>query len=320
MVRVQDIAKAAGVGVGTVSRMIKGNGYVSEEKKEKIQKAMEALGYVWKKPEEVPGDRMQKLIGVTVPMISHPFFGMMVSCVENELAVKGYRCLLINEQGILEKGQDAIRLLDEKKIDGLISFGNMPYGFEGRNGRPIVTFDRNWLPDVPIVRSDHAMGGRMAAEKFLKDGKKKIVQFVGGSDMKRSANLRCRELMRQMEENGGEVINILTDWDAISYEYNKEIVVRYINTIRSADGCLATDIGAICCQNVLQSLGVKIPEDFEIIAYDGTVLTNLVEPKQPVIQQDMTALAKKLVEVLCQMIDGEELEQLLFEIPVIWKE
>lgn len=319
MVRIQDIAKAAGVGVGTVSRMLKGNGYVSKDKRDKIQTAIDELGYVRKKKEEEQETQGMKLVGVVVPSISHPFFGNMVLYIETELQARGYQCMVISEQNILERQLDALRLLDEKKIDGLINFGNMPYGFEGRKDRPIVVFDRNWTRDVPLVRSDHAMGGRIVAEEFLRQGRKKVVQFVGGNDLERSANIRYKELKRIMEESGCEVVNIFMDWDMISYEYNRDVIVRYLDILKKADGCLANDIGAICCQNILRSAGMRIPEDIEIIAYDGTVLTNLAFPKLPVVQQDANALAKKLVEVLFCMIEGEELEEMLFEIPVMWK-
>lgn len=321
MITVKDIATKAGVGVGTVSRLLKGNGYVSREKREQIQRAMDELGYVPKKSTEDKAVKVNKppLVGVVVPHVAHPFFSNMLMHVEYELNARGYYSLVINEENIMERQYDALNLLDEGKISGIINMASMPYEFEGRKGRPIVAMDREWGADVPMVRSDHAMGAQLVAEAFLKAGCRKVVQFIGGKNINVAANLRHRELKRIMEENGGEVLNIMTEWDSLNYEYNTEMIFRYREILKMADGCMTNDLGAVCCQNYMQSIGRKIPEDFKVIAYDGTGIVHLGVPALPAVYQDTPALSQKVVEVLMDMINGKEPEKMLYEVPVYYK-
>lgn len=71
-------------------------------------------------------------------------------------------------------------------MDGLIACVDPVPGFTGRNGKAIVSMDRYWSGDVPLIRSAHEQGGRTAAEVFLRDGCRKVIQFYGGLDRKKA--------------------------------------------------------------------------------------------------------------------------------------
>ncbi len=77
-------------------------------------------------------------------------------------------------------------MLEKKAVDGLIACVDPVPGFTGRNGKAIVSMDRYWSGDVPLIRSDHEQGGRTAAEVFLRDGCRKVIQFYGGLDRKKA--------------------------------------------------------------------------------------------------------------------------------------
>lgn len=315
MPNIREVAKKAGVGVGTVSRMLNDTGYVSEETRRKIAEVIAEMDYVPVKT-AVKNNRKTGLIGVLIPDIEHPFFAKMMRCFDEELTQFGYKSLLCNTINIVNRQVEFVDMLNAHKLDGLIACGDPPPGFQGRKGRPIVTLDRLWGADVPNVRSDHETGGELVADVFLRKGCKKIVQFVGGNDYNDSANLRHRRVEEIFKENGGEVISIFMHWDALSYSYNKQIVEKYWEVIKETDGCFTNDIGAISCLSVASNMGIKVPEELKIVACDGTEISRMFTPELTVLQQDCQGLAKKCVQVVKEMIEGREPEQLIYELPI----
>ena len=213
-----------------------------------------------------------------------------------------------------------MEMLEKKAVDGLIACVDPIPGFAGRNGKAIVSMDRYWSADVPLIRSDHEQGGRTAAEVFLRGGCRKIIQFYGGFDKHKSANIRHEVMEQVLREHGCEVISVNMEWDAMSYAYNKNIILKYWDVIKDMDGCMTNDIGALSCLAVAHKMGLKIPEEFRIIGYDGTEITNLTYPELSVVEQDCPALARECVEAVLRLIDKKEPGSLLRIVPVHLRE
>ena len=94
MASIRDVARRAGVGVGTVSRVINGNGYVSADTKKKIEKAIEELEYT---PNELARNLFRNktgIVGILVPDVDHPFFSSYVRQTEAALYELGYKNLI----------------------------------------------------------------------------------------------------------------------------------------------------------------------------------------------------------------------------------
>ena len=90
MVGMRDVAKKAGVSLSTVSLVVNGNGYVSDDMRERVRKAMQALNYV---PNELARNLYHdrtNLVGVIVPTIRHPFFATFTAHLQHALAAQGY--------------------------------------------------------------------------------------------------------------------------------------------------------------------------------------------------------------------------------------
>lgn len=310
MASIRDVAVRAGVGIGTVSRTLNNSGYVSEETRLRIMKAVEEIGY---KPSAIATNMVKKrtgIIGVMVPNLEHPFFAKIMKHIENELYKQGYKCLICNTLDIVNRQKSFIDMLDSRAVDGIISCVDELPDFSNSTRGAIVSFDRNSEAGVPIVRSDHEMGGRLVAELFIKKGCKKVCQFTAGLDKKRTANIRHEVMKEALEEAGVEVISVITAWDALSYSYNKEMVHNYWDIIERVDGIMTTDIGALSCLAVAQKKGFRIPNDLCIVAYDGTEITELSYPELTVIQQNCPEIARRCVETVIKMIDGEKVPEL----------
>lgn len=107
MVGMRDVAKKAGVSLSTVSLVVNGNGYVSDDMRERVRKAMQALNYV---PNELARNLYHdctNLVGVIVPTIRHPFFATFTAHLQHALAAQGLRTMLCGGADVFLDGQAA---------------------------------------------------------------------------------------------------------------------------------------------------------------------------------------------------------------------
>lgn len=122
MASIKDVAKKAGVGVGTVSRMINESGYVAKATREKIQKAMEELDFT---PNELARNLYRKktgIVAVLVPSVSNPFFSEFVDYVEMELYKYNYKTMLCNTVREKNLELEYLDMLNRHIVDGVHCF------------------------------------------------------------------------------------------------------------------------------------------------------------------------------------------------------
>ena len=160
MASIKDVAKEAGVGVGTVSRALNGKGSVSIATRKKIEKAIHKLNYT---PNELARNLFLNrtgIIGVIVPDLEHPFFSALTKYIEMELYSQGYKTMICNTVGISDREKEYLDMLDRSMVDGIITGSHCLDGEAYlKQKKPIVSIDRDFGAPIPIVGSDHALGG-----------------------------------------------------------------------------------------------------------------------------------------------------------------
>lgn len=316
MTTMRDVARKAGVGVGTVSRALSDTGYTAKATREKILAAADEMGYEYDSAVRTPAKTAT--IGIMLPLLRHPFFSKMTDAIETELHQRGLRCVIYDNCNNMIHQSEALDMLDEGVISGLIALGDPPAGFTGRGKRAIVTMDRKWGDDVPLVHSDHAMGGRLAAEAFIESGCRRIIQFMGGN-LSSTLTTRHTVLEKVLRDHGCQVTSVQTPWNFMGYSYDREVVRDYWNVIRDMDGCMTNDIAALSCLSIALEMGIKVPEQLRIIGYDGTEITSLSYPVLSVVEQDCPTLAKACCDRLVELMENTAPTEMETIIPVIWK-
>lgn len=306
MANLRDVAQRAHVGVGTVSRALNGTGYVSEETKRKIEKAVEELSYT---PNELARNLFRNrtgIIGVVIPDLEHPFFAKFAKYVEVDLYRLGYKTMVCNTIGISNREKEYMDMLERNMVDGIIT-GAHSLSDEGylRINKPIVSLDRNFGPTIPIIHSDHVMGGRLAAEAMLEAGCRDVVQFGGSFNVKTPSNDRHGEFERIMKKNGVKVTTVEMAWNMLNYDYYHKIMGQYMDEYHEADGIFTADIGAVYYLNLALSRGIRVPEDVKIIGYDAMDITQMVTPCLTAVKQDVEQLASLCVKTIMDLIEGK---------------
>ena len=307
MAGIKDVAKRAGVGVGTVSRMLNDSGYVAEETREKIEVAMRELNYT---PNELARNLYHKrsgIIALLVPNVSNPFFTEFVDYAEAELYEAGYKMMICNTVKERNAELEYLDMLNRHIVDGVITGVHSLDVEEYRKiHKPIVALDRYLGEHSPVVAVNHKEGGRLAAETLIRNGCKKVLHFMGSTAVESPYHERHYEFERIMKANHIKTYTYELEWNRFYSEYHREAVQDVFAKGIEFDGVFGVDGLAIECMNESIRRHLKVPRDVKFVSYDGTFITELVEPKMTSVVQPIEGLAKESVRLLCNLIGGKE--------------
>lgn len=268
----KDVAKEAGVALGTVSKVINGLP-VGEVYRSKVNAAIKKLNY------EVNiyarGLKVQQTNSITliIPDVLNPFYSSFAHHVESELYKKGYRMVLCCSNRIPEKEIGYLNMASQSQSDGVIALTYSDIGQYITGKLPIVAFDRQFQNSfVPRVASDNLSGGIMATVKLLDLGCKHPAFIRFSSRFPGEADRRIDGYLKVCAEHHLEPVIL----DKRDHEPVKESLESFIITNQSVDGALTfdgvfanTDYHAYHLYRILTAHNYRVPEDVQIIGFDG---------------------------------------------------
>ncbi len=319
MTTIQDVAKHAGVGAATVSRVLSGNGYVKQATRERVLRSIEELNYT---PNEMARNLFHGksgIVAVIIPELAHPFFSEMVSAIEVELCNLGYQTMVCNT--FYEKNYELryLEMLKRQRVDGIIFGAHTSLAAEMYQElqRPVIGLDRRLADTIPLVAADHVAGGRMAAEELIRSGCRNVAQF-GGVDDNVSTPARHRHYVfrRVVEENGLTCHSYPKQPNYSAYNTYQEAAARLFAEHPDVDGIFGTDLYAAACLQYALSHGIRVPQDVKIVAYDGTHMTRFLDPDMTTICQPIEKLANESVRLITELIKGNEISEREIILPV----
>ena len=203
-------------------------------------------------------------------------------------------------------------MLEANQVDGIISGShNLGISDYDRVTAPIISFDRNLSPSIPVVSSDNYAGGVLAAETLVKSGAQNIIMITGNDNSNSPTGLRHAGFASILPD--APIINVSSDFSPI----RKEMEIKNILKHRKPDAIFASDdLTAILIMKVAQELEIKIPEELKVIGYDGTYFVENYYPQLATIQQPLKDIACLLVDLLLRKIAGEEVVTTGYFLPV----
>lgn len=300
--KLTDVAELAGVSPTTVSRVINNKGYLSGKTKQKVQEAMKTLGY---KPNNLARGLQGKsaqLIGLIFPNISNIFYSELIEYLEIELFKHGYKVIICNSQNDPAKEREYIEMLEANQVDGIISSShNLGIDDYERVAAPIIAFDRNLAPNIPIISSDNFEGGKLAAKTLQKNGCQNIIMITGNDNTDSPTGLRALGFSFQIPE--GKIFKVPNSLSTI----RREMEIKSIIASNKPDGIFVSDdLTAILTMKIAHQLEMKIPDNLKIIGYDGTSFIENFFPQLTTIRQPIDEIANLIVDVLLKKIKGEK--------------
>lgn len=328
MVGMRDVAKEAGVSLSTVSLVVNKTGYVSDDMRERVNAAMKKLNYV---PNELARNLYKNrtnLVGVIVPTIRHPFFATLAAHLQHELAAYGLHTMLCSTVDTENGETDYVDMLRRRMMDGIIvcSHTTHPNDFWTSIRRPIVAFDRVLGDGIPSIGSDHEQGGRLMAHMLVRAGVHHVAMIGGpreqffdlvtcggdGSDdfdlhKTTFPTIRYYLTLEQELKTSGVRYEYVEAGSVQDFQGYKEAVDDVLNRMRKdgIDAVVSSDVGAALCVREAARRRISIPRDLQIIAYDGTYLTDLAGIRMTAVAQNFEKIAQAAVGHIIRAISKE---------------
>lgn len=268
----KDVAREAGVALGTVSKVIN-EIPVGEEYKKKVDKAILKLNY--KVNTYARGLKVQKTNVVTliIPDAINPFYSAFAHYIESALYEKGHFMTLCCTNSKTDKEIEYLNMAVENQSDGVIALTYSDIGKYVPKELPLVSFDRVFHnTDTPRVASDNLAGGILATEKLITLGCKRPIFIRFSSSFQGEADKRLEGYRQVCQQNGIEPI-ILDKRDKADSAVE---IPLFIKSLIDSDGKLLfdgifanTDYHGYQTIQILRKMGYKVPEDVQVIGFDG---------------------------------------------------
>lgn len=307
MATLKDVAREAGLTVGTVSRILNNRGYISSNAREKVDEAMEKLNY---RPNEVARSlhgKSTNTIGLIVPHIRHPYFAEMISNLENQAYKKGYKILLCNSQSIQEKEKEYIDIITGNRAAGLIlCSGTVDTKVFQRVDIPVITMERFLDNGTACVECDNKQGGELAARKLIACGCKNLLHVGTIGTVPMPADMRTegfREICQKKNITFVEVSTEEEQYNDLKYdELLESMLIKYPET----DGMfLSSDVMAAQALQVCRKLGLSVPEDMKIVGFDDVNIASLTTPQLTTVHQPVKEMAEIAVNLIQDAVTGK---------------
>lgn len=312
MVNIKDVAKIANLSVATVSRYLNQNGYVSKRSSERIEQAIRELDY---KPSSVARSLSKKqsnIIGLIVPDIKNPYFPELARAVEDMAWSYGYTVVLCNSDDQIEKELLYIERLTQTYVAGLIVTTSLmdPSVYMSIN-TPIVALDRIIDAAVPTVATDNRKGARLGADYLLTNGARNLLCIRGPQGLK-TADDRLTGFLEATVEQGIDPVVVTTSFD---FKDAAKAIEQILTINPQIDGIFASsDTLAIAALHIAHKLGKRVPEELQIVGFDGIALGEMVSPPLTTVGQDLYKMGAAAATMLIEQIEGKETNQKVLNI------
>ena len=300
----KDVAAEAGVALGTVSKVVNGLP-VGDSYKVRVEDAIKKLNY--QVNSYAQGLKLNKThtVALLIPNTQDPFYGSLVYHINISLLKRKYRMLLCCTDFDSNQEQEYINMAQQNKVDGIIGLTYNP-NLIIEEGTPFVAIDRSAGPNIPCVASDNFAGGQLAAEKLADLGCKNVAFLRTGSSLTNEPNKRKAGFENGcLSRNLSYEMKIIDDGDSYD-EFDKFLISHMQNGKLTFDGLFCvTDSLAHYIITVLQKLNQKIPDDVQLIGFDGIryfgfqdyICSTIVQPIADIAEMCVTLLLQESMAV-----------------------
>ena len=295
----KDVAREAGVALGTVSKVVNGIP-VGKSYQRRVEDAIEKLGYHVNRQARALRSSKSNIVEVVLPDLYNPFFSRLADCLCRELARRSRQMMLFLTKCNYALEQDYLLMSEQQMVSGIICLTYNPT-LRVPRGIPTVSIDRNLGPGITCVASDNYGGGSLAAQKLMENGCTRLAFLRTGSPLPNETDKRRDGFVRACADAGipfhCECVN-----DGTPYSVFEDFLRAHLHDGRpDFDGLFcATDQLAHQIHNTLSRMGLRVPEDVQIIGYDGAQLFGDQELCCSTIVQPIEEMARVCVDLVLQ--------------------
>jgi LacI family transcriptional regulator len=296
------VARHAGVSTAVVSYVLNdGPRPVAEGTRERVLRSIEVLGY---RPDAVARalkTRRTHTIGLLVPDNSNPYFAELAKAIEDAAYARGYALLLGNSDNDRQREKFQLAALRDRQVDGLLVIGTSS---EADLSDPrasttrVVLLDRaaGTLP-YPSVVVDNRRGAYEGVRHLIEHGHRRVLCIAGPGDVPAAVD-REDGWRAAMAEAGLSTEGLLTRTGFSRWEGYGAVRAVLARASRPTAIFASSDLQGIGVLRACDELGLGVPTDLAVVAFDGTQESEFTSPPLTVIQQDIQTIAETGVSVL----------------------
>ncbi|MFJ9779817.1 LacI family DNA-binding transcriptional regulator [Amycolatopsis sp. NPDC101161] len=313
MVGIKDVAKRAGVSIGTVSNVVNRPHVVAAATRNRVLSVIEELGYVRDESARQLRAGRSRIMGLLVLDLGNPFFVDVARGAEQAAHAEGLNIITCNSGQRSDLEASYLAMFAEQRVRGVLL---SPVGTSGealrafrRSGTPYVFVDRKApTSEASSVAVDDIAGGALAARHLLETGHRRIA-FVNGPTILAQCRDREQGLRTALAGSAAE----LTVLEAIGLDVasGRDAGARLLGTIpRPTAVFCANDLLALGLLQAMVGAGVRVPDEMAIVGYDdiefaGAAAVPLTSVRQPAQRLGRTAAELLLAETADTTIDHQ---------------
>jgi LacI family transcriptional regulator len=309
MTTIYDVAKKAGVAPITVSRVINQAGYISADKRQRVEAAVAELGYVPNRLASSLRSRRTHTLALVLSDITNPFFTNLARGVEDTASDAGFTVIFCNTDESEAEEQKYLDVLLQKRVDGilLVPARSNPDTLRKlqHNGTPVVVLDRR-IPhaQADVVRGDSEGGAYQLTRLLLGLGHRCIAMLTGPKNVSTSAD-RVAGYRRALSEAGlarRQQMVFFGDFrQASGYQMAQQaLAAQPCPTALVAANNFIT-IGAL---KALQEAGLRVPEDMALVGFDDLPPAMLAFPFFTVATQPSYEMGQTGTRLLLERLEN----------------
>lgn len=311
MATIYEVSELAGVSLATVSRVINDSGKVTPATRQKVKAAMQELGYRPNSIAQSLASNRSNAIGILVPELHGPFFGIMLSNIESELRAHGKHVIITAGHSDEEKEKDAISFLASRQCDALIlhvyAVGN-DYLLQLLKGSvPFVLIGRD-IPEMAkdCVTIDNEQGEYLATRSLIELGHTELA-CIAGPLWKSDGKARMAGFRRALAEFG-----LPFDENRVAEGNYEEASGR--QAMRELLGRKASFTALVCANDemaagaiaVARDNGLTLPEDLSVIGFDNVFFTRYMHPALSTVNYPIHEMGRMAARCVLRDVYGFE--------------
>ncbi|MDR5695265.1 MAG: LacI family DNA-binding transcriptional regulator [Armatimonadota bacterium] len=308
---IRDIARLTGYSVATVSRVLNGHPHVHPQTRARILSVIQKNGFQPHHAARALATSRTYVLGLLMSDITNPFYPELARGVEDAAAAHGYRVILCNTDGDLQKERAYITSLIRGRVDGLI-FASVRLDDSFlqhlvQQRFPLVLANRRFygLP-VDSVAVDNVLGAKRAVSHLISHGHERIVHITGPSYVSNAVE-RLQGYREAMEEAG---LKVRKEWIVAGDFTRRSGYAKAIELLslkpRPTAIFAENDNMAVGALGAAFELGLRVPEDVAIVGFDDIDLAGAEAIQLTTVSQHTYEMGEKAVSLLLQRIEAGE--------------
>lgn len=319
-ITIVDVASAANVSFGTVSRVINNDIHVKPETRERVLQTMERLNYVVNRQAQKLAGGRSNVIGLLVPDLGTGYIGEIIRGIDSELTISNYDLMLYTTHRTATKEAGYVFSLAQDMVDGLLLvLPRNPVDYAGTLSQqkfPFVLIDHQGTgKDCPAVGASNWQGAFNATNYLIQLGHERIGFITGSLDLG-AATDRLDGYKTALRTNHIRIDSELIFEGTFAQPDGYTGTIQFLNVQSPPTAIFASnDCMAMGVVDAIRDHGLKIPDDISVIGFDDIPQASLVRPALTTVQQPLEQMGRLATQMLLDILTNPDKKHDRIELP-----